>query len=118
MRIFKEYSGNDVLTNAVESGAISYWAEIEDLKRDEELNVVSLTICECDIDGNAEPNGVRKTLTSKEIDEARMRIICEGGTSTLEINKQICMDVDQENNDANTDDCIVQIAMFGEIVYG
>jgi hypothetical protein len=130
-----EQTAADILTAAVEGG-INYWSCVSDLVRDEDLNVLSVTIHEeADDDtpaeqtlGSSHPlNFARYKEQGIKVDLAAvkraMRKIANGDigvhparfATVTQLLRKGSQDVDYDAWDA---DEIVQVACFGEIVYG
>ena len=111
----------DTLTTAIEGG-INYWAMGQNAVREEDLTYVSCELCPAE---QAFEKGDKRNAWQKvgpaEIEAAMLRIINEQGLCAAYIREAILMDyVDPDScrGDAETADVIVQVAMFGEIVFG
>lgn len=111
----------DTLTTAIEGG-INYWAMGQNAVREEDLTYIS---CELRPAEQAFEKGDKRNAWQKvgpaEIEAAMLRIINEQGLCAAYIREAILMDyVDPDScrGDAETADVIVQVAMFGEIVFG
>lgn len=105
MRTFPEYTAAGVLENAQEVG-IGYWAGSVKVERDGYGDPVALSITDED--------GASYRVDRAQVDKIRNEI-CDGKYSMAD---SVRFDIINENNDAASDDVIVQIACFGEIVYG
>lgn len=112
----------DVMTNAVESGAIDYWAAIHSVMRNAEFDITEFQVAEVeDLDEDAEWFVIDKDAVLNGI-----TTIMTGSTEAhdpFEVDDDIKMMVARavSENDADIDatgcDVIVQAAMFGEVVY-
>lgn len=103
----------DVLTNAIESNGIQYWAcEYGKINiwRDEELNIFKATFRA----DNEQGVKVLYTVTPEVIQEGVDAIFTDG----FEGGAQTRTDILEDNHDAWTDDTIIQAALFGKIIYG
>lgn len=111
--------GADILTNAVETGAIGYWlTELVDAPRDAELRITSITFT---AEGVDDDDSKRFTVTPDDIIKA-MRKVRDGKVRiNSELKDWISGDLKEQeyiNGDALTDDALVQIAAFDSIVFG
>lgn len=125
VRSIKDEVAVNVLTNAVEGG-IGYWAGMSDSSRDADLMYTSITVYdmeEIDADGNPEDP---KTITGKEIRKA-IKKIAKGGVVHKDMTKRISKltsknaeVIDEALCEIDALDCdvIVQVAAFGEVVFG
>lgn len=113
---------HDVMTNTVESGATAYWAMIDHVIRDADLNVTEFQIVSNEIDLHV--NSVEDMLFV--IDKAA---IVKGINAVLDPKFQVAAYIQQyvidavKNGDAGfidaeAGDVIVQATMFDEIVFG
>lgn len=107
----------DVMTIAIEGG-IDYWAVIRKLERDAELNVISF-----DVKDYAEPNTDSnwKHINVDKVAEAIEKVLHK----KVEIADYLRRDIitgysqaDASEIDVESADCVVQIAAYGEIVFG
>ena len=101
----------DLLCSAVEGGS-NYWAAFRSIERTPELDyiVVEVTEKEAHVDGPP----VRRTITHDDL--ARGCTLLAAGPFPAAV-RHLCNFLD-ENDDAETADVILQMAMFGELVYG
>ncbi len=108
----------DVMTTSIEGG-INYWAEIRQLKRDEQLNVLSFSVRD---DGDGDPTQRIKDewthITPFQIGEAIKKILDGRAPIHSDIAGQFigfpyC--VDNCDVDSEGADCAVQIACFGKV---
>lgn len=111
--------GADILTNAVETGAIGYWlTELVDAPRDAELRITSITFT---AEGVDDDDSKQFTVTPDDIIKA-MRKVRDGKVRiNSELKDWISGDLKEQeyiNGDALTDDALVQIAAFDSIVFG
>lgn len=109
---------NCVKTVAVEGG-INYWALIRKIQRTADLDVTEFEVCDNEEDSGEDVNWL--PVTDETIVEGISSII----NGAVEINEQIVQYILQairENDcghiDADAADCIVQVGLFGEIVFG
>lgn len=120
---------HDVMTNFVESGWSQWFCNLEYKRKDveaDELEIIELSFEEYD-EGTGEPltddDGNRKVyvITHKQIRDAMKKIAAGESNLNSELTdriKEAVRDRNYANLDAETDDCIVQVAAFGEVVYG
>ena len=127
MSTITDQSAADLLTTAVEGGT-NYWAAVSDIKRDADLNVLSVKFHEEDyykgtlftpygqydevgrsVDLNAIKNAVERILTEK---------IEFVGSRFIEELDRLRVDPEDVSWDADTADVVVQVAIFGKVVYG
>lgn len=102
-----------ILTDAIETNAIQYWACDYDkiiIQRDAESNI---TRAEFFAD-NQEGTKMKWTITPNTIQKGINRLF----TEKFQIRRDIRDAVIRFDNDAETCDCIIQAALFGELVYG
>lgn len=110
----------DVLTTAVEGG-ISYWAEGEDCKRREDLTVWEITVWDAEdpqvrfvLDADTMVTGVRRLH-----EEVTAGTIPAGSEIATALRHHLFSEEDGlEYADGTLADAIVQMACFGEIVFG
>jgi len=103
----------DILTNAIESNGIQYWTCEYDrikIKRDSDLNIIQ---AEFDAD-NENGEKTHYVVTHATIQKGIDAIL----SGDLEISDYIVNGILTQDNDSDTDDCIIQAALFGELVYG
>lgn len=119
----------DVMTNFVESGYSQWFMNLDYTRKDveaDELDIIELSFEEYDEDTMTplvDEKGNRTVITMNPPKiYAAMQKISNGEVS---INPSIqariheaLVDRDYANLDAETDDCIVQVAAFGTLVYG
>lgn len=105
----------DVMTIAVEGG-INDWAAIRNVKRDEELNVLQFD-CRDSEDKTAHWEGI----DADRVKTAILHIIAwnvEIRNTTRQLIVESWNEKDAGILDADDCDCIIQVAAFGEIVFG
>lgn len=115
----------DVMTNFVESGWSQWHMNLDYNRKDveaDELDIVLLTFEEYDEDSMmpVEPRKVF-TITPVKVIKAMRKIASDAtnlNSSIVDRIKEALEDQDYANLDAETDDCIIQVAAFGEVVYG
>lgn len=118
----------DVMTNFVESGYSSWFTNLEYQRKDvdaDELEIINLSLEAAEDDGEpvVDDDGTRTVyvITHKQIREAMLKITKGDTNLNEELTSRIAQAVKERNYcnlDAETDDCIVQVACFGEVVYG
>jgi len=115
----------DVMTNFVESGYSQWFMNLDYKRKDveaDELDIIELSFEEFDEDTMQplEPRRVFTITPDKVI--AAMRKISNGeveiSPSIQERIHESLVDRDYANMDAETDDCIIQVACFDALVYG
>lgn len=114
----------DTLTTAIEGG-INYWAKGRNFDRQEDLTYVSCEIRPSYDEGKPFEDGDKRNEYQKigpaEIEAAMLRIINEKGLCADYIREAVMLDYldpDSCRGDAETADVIVQVALFGEVVFG
>lgn len=104
---------NDVLITAVEGG-INYWAEVSDYDHGDDVRVASVRILDLE-------DGREYRLTAKMLANPIMQII-NGPVQVRDDIRIAIFDgerlLDAAEIDAECADVIVQVALFGRIVYG
>ena len=115
----------DILCTACEGGGISYWAEGRNAKRDDDLNWLQIDLRPDRDEGAAfkkgDPRNDWKTIGVEQIAEGMRRIASGECKVRADIRQTVIMClVDPENgdHDAEIADCIIQAAMFNELVFG
>lgn len=93
----------DLMTTAVEGG-VNYWGSVRDTARDDDLNVLKFSI----VDREDEEG---KAYT---VDAVKML----HGLQALLIDYPWRSRIVDEDYDAEDADCVVQMALFGELRYG
>lgn len=117
----------DILTNAVETGAIGYYTTNQEWSRNDGMDGTFISILKFEElnESTQEPMEPRKvyTITPEKIIAAMERIAVEKLVAP-ELHKTITgMWATNDylagvGGDAETDSCIVQVAAFGEVRYG
>ncbi|OPZ63957.1 MAG: hypothetical protein BWY85_01427 [Firmicutes bacterium ADurb.Bin506] len=105
----------DILTTAVEGG-IGYWSVITDYTRAEDLGWTSVCLTP---DEEGKGDFLPKWVLLDDIQQAIDKIVSE--RETINVRKDIVEAVcsgDPGNIDSEGADVIVQLAMFGKLVYG
>lgn len=105
---------NDILTDLVEGGGSHYWANFRNVKRDDDLNVISFEVK----DDTEMPDW--KIITAKEIEEAieKMKNNYKELHIGVRIAEQFFGNREDWDYDATGIDCLLQIAAMQEVVYG
>jgi hypothetical protein len=116
-----EQTARDILTGAIEGG-MNFWAGVSEIERTEELDVISAKFWDANAEVNEEADFEPKTLTTKDIKAAIRKLATEAvkyGENYKDVARGLMFDGSMEYDwDANDADAIVQVAMFGEVVYG
>lgn len=114
----------DVLTDFVESGYSQWFMNLEynRLPEDQDLFITEVRFEEYD-EGTMTPVEPRRvfTITETKVIKAMRKIAMEAVDIRSDLRdriKEALHDENYANLDAETDDCIVQVAAFGELVYG
>jgi hypothetical protein len=115
----------DVMTNFVESGYSQWFMNLDYTRKDveaDELDIINLKFEEYDEDTMTpvEPRRVFE-ITETKVIKAMRKIASDAtnlNTDIIDRVKEALADQDYGNLDAETDDCIIQVAAFGEVVYG
>jgi len=101
----------EILTDAFESGSIDYWAITIDYAKDSDHNILEWKILESDERDGKEHKYV---IGAHAIEKGIKRIF----KSDFKVDEQIKMDILNNEMDSTAYDCIIQAALFGELVYG
>lgn len=105
---------SDILITAVEGGS-DYWAYYSEVKRDAELNILSVRVTEqADHDVNQEV--VTKVVTPHDLAAAIESLASRVATAGFPYRH--IQSVINEDVDAETADVILQLAVLGEVIYG
>jgi hypothetical protein len=107
----------DIMVTMVESGdgCIWYWGRIKDVVRREDLNVTSFEVTDDD-----DMISEWKTIDHGVVADA-IQDLLDGTVKCgypLEYIRRGVMELDAGDIDSTAADCIVQAALFGELVYG
>lgn len=119
----KTILARDILTNFVESGYSQWFMHLDydRLPEDQDLFITRVEFEEFDED-TMTPVEPRKVFNITEADVIKaMKTIVNGDLISSVLKARIHEALKEEeyaNLDAETDDCIIQIAAFGELVYG
>lgn len=112
---------DDIITTAVEGG-IGYWSQVSQYRWGDEKET-TVRVHELDSAGNVE-NKVGVPITRNKIEEA-IKKIADMNTSIEYLHPRVrgeifiaSCDNDAGDIDATLADIIVQVAMFGKVVYG
>jgi hypothetical protein len=104
-----------ILTDAIETNGIQYWA-CDYGKITIRRNRTGYRLIEqAQFEAN-DKNGERKTYTVKLPDIQRAANLILGGS--VEIAERIKKQILTDDGDMESADCIVQVACFGELLYG
>ena len=114
----------DTLTTAIEGG-INYWAMGRNFEREEDSAYATCELRPHRDEGlpfeKGDPRNDWKRVGPEEIEAAMLRIINEPGLCAAYIREAVLLDYidpDSCRGDADTADVVIQIALFGEIVFG
>jgi hypothetical protein len=111
-----EQTARDILTTAIKGGT-GYWAWVSEIVRTDELDVTSVKF-----HANEEDDFEPKTITSADVKAAIRKLATEDvkyGANYKAVARALMFDGSMEADyDAGDADGIVQVAMFGEVVYG
>jgi hypothetical protein len=109
---------NHVLNDLVNSRAISYWAEIKSAKRDKDTGkIISFVV----VDGGYENDPYtteKKTISEKSLMAARKKMLLDDVDVHRDIAAQFVGPMDKWDYDLDGIDALVQVALFGKIIYG
>lgn len=112
---------HDIITNTVESAAINYWAELKNYIVDSNGQTPSVLIREDEEGAFEEELGEWVTVDKDFIIKGIEKIVNNKFQVSDSIHKEILTGVynnDGSYIDIECCDCIIQAAMFGELVYG
>ena len=101
------------LTDAIETKSIQYWAcDYGPIKiwRDKELNIVRAELEAQNKDGEKQTY----KLDDKVIERGILKLFETG----FEVRKDILDSIVKDDIDSDGYDCIIQAALFGELIYG
>jgi hypothetical protein len=108
---------NYFLTDAIENSDIGYWAEFKNIKRDNEKLIISFDIRDNDDEGERVSEKWHK-ITFNKILKATEKI----KNGEVEIRKDIAQQFIGKPEDWDYDiegiDCVIQIVVFNELIYG
>lgn len=120
----------DVMVNTVECGAIGYWAIIAHVMRDEDLNITEFQVADMEDCMEEADKGVSEfeitnnpdlwyVIDKPKVIEGIQKIMSGEVPINWDIRNMIVNAVatDDADIDAIGCDCIIQAAMFGELVY-
>lgn len=107
-----EQTLTDLMTTAVESGALAYWGKVSAVERAEDLRVTKFKITEHE---EHEPgaNRVNRYLTAGDMAQGIERLAVATFPSAPSHFAAALHD-----HDADTADVVVQMAIFHKIIYG
>lgn len=105
---YSEQDRGDILTTAFEGG-VNYWTQVAQVSRAEDGTIQRVWFVEDD-----DPQVHCLSVAMDALDRAAERIV-NGDVQVGDYIKRYIMD---EDIDADAADCIVQVAVLGEIVYG
>ena len=113
----------DILCTAVEGG-INYWAQIKVVTSNDDNMFLSAVIrpdqCEGEVFSDGDPRNDWQLVDHAKIEAAIQRILCE--KLIADYIQQYIFDAVKEGDSGHIDveaaDAIIQIAMFGELVFG
>lgn len=105
----------EVITTAFESGnhGIGYWATALNYKRNDEADVVYLRIADTGDNENWK-TAKKHTIDAAVVRKGLAKLIEPG----FDISDNIRASILEWDIDAEAADCIIQAALFGELVYG
>lgn len=96
----------DLMTTAVEGG-INYWGSVQSTTRDDDLNVLNFSV----VDLESAEDGESEIYT---VDAVKMLHALQALLTQYPWRRRIV----DEDYDAEDADCVVQMACFGEVMYG
>jgi hypothetical protein len=109
---------NYALNDLVNTRAIQYWAEIKSVKCDKATgNVVSFIV----LDGGYENDPYtteKKTISEKSLMAARAKLLLDDVDVHRDIAAQFIGPMDKWDYDLDGIDALVQVALFGKLIYG
>lgn len=111
---------NDVICTAVEGG-IGYWSQVSNYRWGDEIET-TVRVHELDDDGT--PDAIGVPITPAKVEEAIALILTKDSQYDYihpRVRSQIfaaSVENDAGDIDADLADIIIQVAMFGKIVYG
>jgi hypothetical protein len=110
--VLTEEESKDILTTALESGAIGYWANVIRVTRDGEANVIHMLI-EASPTGN-DNDMVNYSIGTNTIQHGVDNLLAEGFNISDRVRESLLAD----DVDSDCADCIIQAALFNDLVYG
>jgi hypothetical protein len=103
-----EQEKKEILTDAIEMGSIDYWiSALDNIRRDSDLWIESCSVWE---EGSQKQYNINLDTIQKGIN-----VIFSDGFDISDRIKQMIL---EDNNDVESCDCIIQAALFGELIYG
>jgi hypothetical protein len=110
---FTEQNCLDTLTTALECNSISYWVnEFVEVKRNSDLWVTEFTISY--LGKNDKIN--KSVITPETIRKGIKKMFKAGFDISYDIKQQLLEE--EPSVDSECADCIIQTALFGEMIYG
>ncbi len=102
----------DLLCTAVEGGS-NYWAKFRHSRRTADLDYLQVDVAEHEASGDGPP--MERVVTAEDLLVGLQRL----ATSTMETANQHLLDaISEDGGDATTADVVLQMTVFGEVVYG
>jgi hypothetical protein len=106
-----------ILTDAIETSAIAYWAQGSDVQRDEERLVTAFKVRDGGFEGEPEKEG-EMLIDEAAILAARDKIVNGEIQIRADIAAQFVGKPDDWDYDVEGVDCLIQTAFFGDLIYG
>lgn len=98
-----------ILTDAVECGAIDYWANISKVKRNDEGMIISFVISPAEDEADFDET----KITEKTVKQGIERIF----DKNFIVGKHIIKELVEDDVDDEGCDCIIQAALFEQLTY-
>jgi hypothetical protein len=104
-----------LMTDAIEGSGISYWAEVNHVRRDSIGDVVSFRVRENEFERDGKQTKWT-TVTEKKLRKAAVTLL----TKNTGVSRDICAQFigTEWDYDAHGVDCVVQMIALGEVKYG
>ncbi len=101
----------DVMTNIVESGGSNFWADFQNIQRNSEGDITRMEVSESEQDTAVKPGW--HVVNWDDVRRAIELIMTKNLVNTANMNA-----ITGDDNDADSCDCILQVMIFGELIYG
>jgi hypothetical protein len=105
----------DLLCNAVEGGS-TYWARFEAAERTPDLDYLRVRVIEHEA-GRPGKRRVSCWITAEQLATGLQRLAILGGGNDA-LAQHFCDAIGGDGGDAGTADVVLQMAVFGELIYG
>jgi hypothetical protein len=106
-----------LLNDLVDGSALTYWADAEKIKRDRDGQVISFVVFDGAREGKA-LSSEKKTINKTSLMKARQKLLLDDVDVHRDVAAQFVGPADRWSYDDDGMDALVQVALFGKLVYG